>query len=116
MSGTVAIKGAAKTYCISVTASSSTAVAIDLTGPTEVSNFVSLLNTGAVPMNVVLSQNGDPAVLPVAGTPAHGYMLPANMTQWLVVSSPTISNCQITAIATGAGPSLLYVKPLSYIQ
>lgn len=115
MSGTPGIKSCAKTTCLSVVASSHAAVDIVTDATNEQCNFAAVLNTGAATVCIVFSQNGDAAVLPVDGTPSNGYVLPPLMVHPLVLSIPSLNKCKVTAIATAAGPSLVYITPLSYI-
>lgn len=101
------------TVGLSVVATSHAAVPITVT-TNDYASFVSLLNTGAVAMAVRLSVAGTAATLPGDGTTGD-FVLAAAMQAPLILPLPSpagVSPCQITAIGTAAGPSLLYVTPL----
>lgn len=116
MSGTgLVYRAAGPTVGLSVVATSHAAVPIAVVA-NDNANFVALLNTGIVAMAVRLSVAGTAATLPGDGTTGD-FVIPGAMTAPMVVplpspSSTTAGPCQITAIATAAGPSLLYVTPV----
>jgi protein-disulfide isomerase len=123
---TEAYDPAGPTSAVSVTASSSTAITISATSTNTISNFSLFYNSGAtqVWVSMVASQpssgavTAPAAVLPVAGTPQPtqnqvvGIMLPANMTRPIVVATPNLPYA-LTAIGSGAGPSIIYITPLT---
>lgn len=114
MSGTVLIyRAAGPTVCLSVVATSHAAVPVNVT-VSDTASYVALVNPGAIAVAVKLSVAGTVAVLPVDGTPGD-FILPALMQSPIVVPLPSpkgASPCQITAIGTGAGPTLIYATPL----
>ena len=112
MSVSIAYRQIGPTTAVSVTASSTTSVTVSAT-TNDVLTFASFINTGTVPVAVQVSPlaTAPAAVLPVAGTPATSFLLPASMNQPIVLAVPS-PQFSFTAIGTAAGPSLLYVTPL----
>jgi hypothetical protein len=113
MSGSTSVyRAAGPTVALSVVATSHAAVPILLSGNDQ-TNYLALLNTGAVVVAVRLSQTGVAATLPIDGTPGD-FILPAAMTQPLIVPMPMgpSAPAQITAIGATAGPSLIYATPV----
>lgn len=114
MSGTVLIyRPAGQTVCLSVVATAHAAVPLVLQG-NDVASYCALLNPGAIAVAVKLSIAGTAAQLPVDGTPGD-FVLPGLMEVPMVIPMPTgnsVTPCQITAIGTGAGPTLIYATPL----
>lgn len=98
-----------KTYALSVTSSSHAAVLIDDTTNDQV-NYAAFINTGTSAIAVKVGR-ADPgaAVLPVDGTPAD-YVLPAGMTQPVVLAVPQ-TPYYLTAISASA-TGIIYVTPV----
>jgi hypothetical protein len=114
MAISIVLRPIGPTTAVSVTASSTTSVTVSATS-NDITVFAAFLNTGTNPVAVQLAQGSltaPAAVLPVAGTPSTAFLLPASMTQPIVLSVPT-PNFSFTAIGTAAGPSLLYVTPVA---
>lgn len=106
-------RAAGPTVGLSVVATSHAAVPIAVVA-NDNANFVSVLNTGTVAVAVRLSVAGTAATLPGDGTTGD-FVLAGAMTHPILLTLPSpsgVSPCQITAIATAAGPSLLYVTPV----
>ena len=106
------------TYAISVANTQSTAIAV---APTQRdgANVCEFVNPGSTDVCVVLAPWASSAatptlVFPVAGTPTvpNSFMLPHGMTQPRRVAVPSNGFC-ISAIASAAGPSIIYFTPLS---
>lgn len=107
------IKPAGKTTAVSVTASSSTAVTVGAAGVQDYVSKCAFLNTGATVVAVKMGAVAacPAAVLPIAGTASDSnIVLPAAMTAPVVFSTPACP-FDITLIATGAGPSIVYITP-----
>lgn len=122
MAGTTnVIKPAGPTYALSVTATQHAAVAI--TASTADADGAAFINTGTTVICVAvypLSSTGAaqaPAlVFPVDGTPTVpvSFILPAGMIEPKFVAVPMGNNgFSVTAIGSGAGPSIVYVNPIS---
>ena len=112
MSGsTNVLISAGPTVCLSVVATSHAAVAIGVTR--EDANYLALVNPGALAVAVTVSQKGAASTLPVDGTPGSSILLPPLMSQPILVPLPRTTP-QITAIATAAGPTLIYATPITY--
>jgi len=97
---------------ISVTATSSTAVTLT-SSVGDAAQKAAFLNTGATVVAVHVGQVGicPAAVLPVAGTPSSAnIVLPATMIEPVVYTLPMFP-CDVTAIGSGAGPSIIYITP-----
>jgi len=106
-----AIRPTGPTVALSVVATSHAAVALNVT-QSDTTNFVALLNAGAVAVAVKISQNGVAATLPVDGTPGD-YILPPNTGLPVLIpcaAGPT-GPAQITAIGATAGPTIIYATP-----
>jgi len=126
MALSIAYKAIGPTTAISVANSLSTAVAVTA-NPAELFTHVGLLNTGSTVVSVSmypLSQTGGAQAVsptptfPIAGTStstAISYILPASMTQPLVVPAPSSSNngISVQAFGSAAGPSIIYVTPMT---
>ncbi len=116
MATTLVLKAAGPTYALSVAATAHAAVTITPYS-NEIVQYVSLLNTGATVLSVDIDVIADTDVaLPADGAAADFWILPASMTQPIVVAVPSVgggATLQVTAIGSAAGPSLLYVRPLS---
>jgi hypothetical protein len=110
MAASSVLRTAGKTYALSVTSSSHSAVLINSTTNEQV-NHTTFLNTGTSAIAVKWGTT-DPgaAVLPVDGTPAD-FVLPASMTQPVIVATPQ-APYYLTAISASA-TGVLYVTPTS---
>ena len=76
-------------------------------------NFVSLINTGATSVAVKFGPTGVGApVLPVSGSTTGDFVLPASMNNPLLFAVPT-TPCYVTMIGAAAGPSIVYVTPVT---
>jgi hypothetical protein len=108
MASSTVQRNAGKTYALSVTSSSHSAVLIEDT-TNDQCNYSSFLNTGTSPIAVKWGPT-DPgsAVLPVDGTPGD-FVLPAGMTSPLILATPT-TPYYLTAISASA-TGILYVTP-----
>lgn len=103
---------AGPTVALSVVATSHAAVPLTLFDNTA-AFWVALVNTGAVPIAVELGVAGDAAILPVDGVATGNFVVDAGARAVLPLPSGVLNSpCQITAIATAAGPSVLYATPL----
>jgi hypothetical protein len=120
MSQTFAVKPVGPTYALSVANTQATAIAV---APVQGDNaqFAEFYNSGSTQVCVVLAPWASTAatptlVFPVGGTPTvpNSFMLPANMTQPRVVAVPANGFC-ISAIASAAGPSIIYFTPLAVL-
>lgn len=115
MSGTtLAYRPAGPTLGLSVGATSHAAVAIVLNTSSEVATFVACLNTGTTTVAIKFGVAGAAATLPGDGTTGD-YVLAPSMQVPVVLPLPNQvqgSPCQVTAIGSGVGPSLVYVTPL----
>jgi len=109
MAQTSIIRLDGQTIALSVVATSHAAVNV-VSSTNDIVNFVSCLNTGAVPVAIRFSQAGDAATIPVDGTPGD-FLLPAAMNFPVIISMPQ-RNPKVTAIGTAAGPSLVYITPV----
>ncbi len=115
MSGTTGIfRTNGQTVALSVVATAHAAVPLVLSTSVEVTNFVALINPGAVAVAVKLSVAGTAPILPVDGTPGD-FILAPGMSHPVVLVLPSEaqgSPCQITAIGAAAGPTLIYATPV----
>ncbi len=109
MSRSPAFVPTGKTQALSVVATSHAAVAFTFFN-NDVTAYIALLNPGALPVAVAITQDGRAAVLPVDGTPGD-FVLPPLM-QWPILLPCGFTTPKITAIATGAGPTLIYATPV----
>jgi hypothetical protein len=109
MSVTTVLRTVGKTFALSVTSSSHAAVLIDDTTNDQV-NYAAFINTGTSAIAVKWGR-ADPgaAVLPVDGTPAD-FVLPASMTQPVVLAVPQ-TPYYLTAISASA-TGIIYVTPV----
>jgi hypothetical protein len=125
MAISIAYRIAGPTYALSVTASAHAAVAItDTTNDLTVA--AEFINRGATDICVAVSElsatgaaQAVTLVFPVDGTPTvpASFILPAGMTQPIVKTVPSNNNgFSITAIGSGAGPSIMYVTPISLMS
>jgi len=127
MSISIGYRPLGPTVALSVTASAHTPVAV-LCNVSEQPYFAGLLNTGALPVYVSLmplSQTGaapaltgtNTPVFPVDGTSTsitNGILLPPLMEIPILIAAPTgFNGFAITAIASGAGPTIIYVAPFT---
>jgi len=112
MAVTSVLRVSGNTHAISVTATSSTALEIKAGYTNDQVNFVSVLNTGSVPVAVKFGDaNVGAAVFPVAGSTQGDYVLPALMTRPVILAAPA-APFYVRAIGSAAGPSILYVTPV----
>lgn len=106
------LRVAGNTQAISVTASSSAALEIKAGYTNDQVNFVSVLNTGSVPVAVKFGDSAvGAAVFPVAGSTQGDYVLPASMTRPVILAAPA-APFYVRAIGSAAGPSIVYVTPV----
>ena len=125
MAVSIVYRVAGPTVALSVTASAHAAVAV-LDSVNDVVVAAEFINRGATDICVALyplSQTGAAQavtlVFPVDGTPTvpASFILPAGMTQPIVKAVPNNNNgFSVTAIGSGAGPSIMYVTPLSVMS
>lgn len=125
MAISIAYRPVGPTYALSVTASAHAAVAIvrpARDAPVLCSFFNASTTVDVCIAFQPLSQTGaaqtfSPAlVFPVDGTPTTwiSMVLPANMTQEMIISVPNgNSGFSLTAIGSAAGPSIIYVTHVS---
>jgi hypothetical protein len=120
MSTTISVKPAGPTYAISVANSQSTAIGVAPVQGDAI-RFAEFYNSGATQVCVVTAPYASTAatptlVFPAAGTPTvpNSFMLPANMTQPRVVAVPA-NGFSVSAIGSAAGPSIIYITPLSQL-
>jgi len=112
MAATSVLRVAGNTQAISLTATSSAALLIKAGYTNDQVNFVSVLNTGAVPVAVKFGDSAvGAAVFPVAGSTEGDYVLPALMTRPVILAVPA-APFYVRAIGSAAGPSILYVTPV----
>lgn len=116
MATTVAIRPAGPTSALSVGAASHAAVTIT---PTEINaGFASFLNTGATVIFVrVASTNAGtvPAAAVIADNGSDTeFVLPASMTAPVVYAVPQ-PGFTVAMIGSAAGPSLVYVQPVTQV-
>lgn len=101
------------TVALSVANTSHAAVTVSAATNNEQMNYAAFLNTGTTVVQVIVSSVSAPAaVLATDGTPANGFVLPASMTAPMVVRVPA-GSFSTTMIGSAAGPSVVYVTPLS---
>ncbi len=118
MTTTVCFKVDGPTYAVSVANTQLAALEINTNNNAQ-TNFAAFTNRGATDVCIVLNQKLGTAatpvlVFPVGGTPTlpNSFLLPAGMTQPLIVATPS-GGFDISAIGSGAGPSLVYVTPVT---
>lgn len=114
MSVSLAYRPAGPTLGLSVVATSHTAVAVSSFTGVDIAPFVACLNTGATTVAIRFSVAGTAATLPGDGTTGDYVLAPAMLVPILIPlpSAVNASPCQVTAIGSGAGPSLVYVTPM----
>jgi len=99
-------------HAISVTATSSTALEVKAGYTNDQVNYVSVLNTGSVPVAIKIGDaNVGAAVFPVASVTQGDYVLPASMTRPIILAAPA-APFYVRAIGSAAGPSIVYVSPV----
>jgi hypothetical protein len=112
----IVYKAVGPTVALSVGATAHAGVLIVPYGNEQVT-LLSLLNTGATVLAVDIDVASDSDVaIPGDGASADYWILPANMTQPIVISIPVCSAGQpvyIMAIGSAAGPGLLYARPVA---
>lgn len=106
------------TLALSVLASSHAAVQVlGFIPSNDVINYVAVINPSANPVAIKLSQNGTPATFPVDPT-SGDLVLPPLMQDFVLLRLPNPAQGQtgpfVTAIAGVAGPSIIYVTPVTY--
>lgn len=111
MAGTPAYRPSGKTIALSVVAASHAAVPLVVTDNVQ-PGWVACINPGAIPVAIKFSQNGDAAVFPTDGTPGD-FVLPALMQLPIVLPCPS-QTPNVTAFGSGAGPTIIYVTPITY--
>ena len=114
MANTAVLRVVGQTQSIAVSTSSSTSVFITPTNNDQ-ANYAAFLNTGTNPVAVVVSPaaSAPAAVFPVTST-LGGFVLPASMTQPVVLAVPYSNpggGFSVTAI-TATGSSTLYVTAI----
>ncbi len=114
MSNTTVLRIAGQTTTLSVAATAHAAVTVSAVGGSVLSNYASFLNTGANPVAVEISPVGVTATTATIGSDGStgSFVLPAAMIQPIVLAVPA-NTFQVSAIGSAAGPSLVYVTPLS---
>ena len=105
------IRSVGVTTAVSVGATATSAVTIN-NASNDQNNFVSLLNTGSTSVDIKFSQSGTAAVLPVSGSTTGDYVLPPTMNMPILFAVPT-TPCSLTMIGSAAGPSIVYVTPVT---
>ena len=117
MSATIVIRPVGPTYALSVAATKHADVAITPSCQDQW-NYLAVTNVGTTDVCVVLSQGGvatPSVVFPVDGTPTvpNSFVIPHGMSGATVLAAPTNGmGCNISAIGSGAGPSIIYVTPV----
>ena len=110
MANTIVIRNVGVTTAISVGATSTAATAITASTNDQV-NYASFLNTGSTNVAVSIGDaNVAAAVLPVSGSTTGNFVLPASMTQPIVLAVPA-SPFYVRMIGSATGPSIVYVTP-----
>jgi hypothetical protein len=114
MSNTTVLRLAGRTTTLSVAATAHAAVTVSAVGGSVLSSYASFLNTGSNTVAVEVSPTGITAVTASIGADSAtgSFILPALMTVPIVLAVPT-NAFQVSAIGSAAGPSLIYVTPLS---
>jgi hypothetical protein len=111
MANTIVLRNVGVTTAISVGATSTAATAITASTNDQV-NYASFLNTGATYVAVNIGDvNVGAAVLPVSGSTTGNFVLPASMTQPIVLAVPA-SPYYVRMIGSASGPSIVYVTPV----
>lgn len=96
------------TVCLSVANTSHTAVTITCTSGGAPNLYIQNPSANAVWFNVVGTGTAPAAVIPTDGSPANGFIVPAGGAK---VIGPVGPNPSVTAIASVAGPSSVYITP-----
>lgn len=110
MANTIVLRNVGVTTAISVGATSTAATAITASTNDQV-NYASFLNTGSTNIAVNIGDaNVAAAVLPVSGSTTGNFVLPASMTQPIVLAVPA-SPFYVRMIGSASGPSIVYVTP-----
>jgi hypothetical protein len=110
MANTIVLRNVGVTTAISVGATSTAATAITANTNDQV-NYASFINTGATYVAVNIGDASvAAAVLPVSGSTTGNFVLPASMTQPIVLAVPA-SPFYVRMIGSGSGPSIVYVTP-----
>jgi len=114
MSNTTVLRLAGRTTTLSVAATAHAAVTVSAVGGSVLSNYASFLNVGANTVAVEISPVGVTATAATIGADGAtgSFILPASMTVPIVLAVPA-NSFQVSAIGSAAGPSLVYVTPLS---
>ena len=108
MANTIVLRNVGVTTAISVGATSTAATAITASTNDQV-NYASFLNTGSTNVAVSIGDaNVAAAVLPVSGSTTGNFVLPASMTQPIVLAVPA-SPFYVRMIGSATGPSIVYV-------
>ncbi len=115
MSTTQVLQPAGPTYALSVGSTSHAAVTISPTVNT-MSNVASFLNTGTTTVAVYVAPVGKTvsAVLPGDGANDSVIVLPPSMQKPVQYVVPQ-GGFDVTAIGSAAGPSLVYIQPLTAV-
>ena len=110
MSNTTVLRPVGVTTAISVGAASTAATLITASTNDQV-NYASFINTGATYVAVNIGDASvAAAVLPVSGSTTGNFVLPASMTQPIVLAVPA-SPFYVRMIGSASGPSIVYVTP-----
>ena len=110
MSNTTVLRPVGVTTAISVGATSTAAALITASTNDQV-NYASFINTGATYVAVNIGDASvAAAVLPVSGSTTGNFVLPASMTQPIVLAVPA-SPFYVRMIGSASGPSIVYVTP-----
>jgi len=114
MSNTTVLRLAGQTTALSVAATAHAAVTVSAVGGSVLSNYASFLNVGANTVAVEISPVGVTATAATIGADGAtgSFILPPLMTVPIVLAVPA-NSFQVSAIGSAAGPSLIYVTPLS---
>ena len=111
MANTIVLRNVGVTTAISVGATSTAATAITANTNDQV-NYASFINTGATYVAVNIGDASvAAAVLPVSGSTTGNFVLPASMTQPIVLAVPA-SPYYVRMIGSASGPSIVYVTPV----
>ena len=111
MANTIVLRTAGVTTAVSVGATSTIAIPISANTNDQV-NYCAFLNTGSTVVSVNIGDtNVAAAVLPVSGSTTGNYVLPASMTQPVVLAVPA-TTFYVRMIGSAAGPSIVYVTPV----
>ena len=117
MATLIAMRPVGPTYALSVANTQHTSVSINPTGNDQC-NFASFYNSGSTQVCVVTAPNATPPltptlVFPLDGAPTvpNSFILPASMTQDKIISVPA-NGFSVSAIASAAGPAIIYVTPV----